>query len=676
MWRIACLLTVVLAACQQDITRVADPSTTADRTSEVTPFRDAPTSFWGDKCDLCALPPTVFERSPGDPATTIVTFSAEPVAPYRLVLVAEGGATADVVLNGRPVVRPDALDGVARPWAEVPVEVSAEDTLAVTTYGKPGSHVQVWVEPVPKFIDGFAVAVLSEDPLQMVLGTQDGKLVTVQSEEDGGYLVDLSGEGLIPSTFVMDSHGVPQSAIYPDRTVGFENWRIEGGLLHVTSWRSDNPDSVETTFPKAYSTLLAGLPSAVPAGVASATAPDDPLAFTVEDLALKAADLVECVRGNCVGLVLSGIGITADNFRSAMLSTAAGVAQLVCTATAVSLGSITAAITLPISAALLVYTEASPATVVITQGQTQVAAAGTTLPQTLRVAVRNRYGVLLNGIWGRFVALTNGGRFAGGATTVKTSTDDGFAEIRYTLSPEPGQNIVEYSTLLFKNITVTFFEVGQDPSLRGPVAYFPLDGDARDASGNGYDGTLSGSPAFGANRFGAPDAALDFDGSPDALSLGDQVPWSNKFAVTMWARVDSLGGDFVRTFVEKHDEVGLWWDTRIAGGSFRFYLPGTSAQSIDAPMPLPLGRWIHLAASYDGTTMTLYVNGDLVASAPATGTRSNSGYPLYIASDESFVRHYTWGSTDDVKIYDRGLTAEEVQAMAADGPAATGVARQ
>ena len=79
------------------------------------------------------------------------------------------------------------------------------------------------------------------------------------------------------------------------------------------------------------------------------------------------------------------------------------------------------------------------------------------------------------------------------------------------------------------------------------------------------------------------------------------------------------------------------------------------------PAPLTVNTWTHLAATYDGTTMRLYVNGAQVASQAQTGAIATSTDPLQIGGD-SIYGQYFQGAIDEVRIYNVALTAAEIQA--------------
>ena len=75
---------------------------------------------------------------------------------------------------------------------------------------------------------------------------------------------------------------------------------------------------------------------------------------------------------------------------------------------------------------------------------------------------------------------------------------------------------------------------------------------------------------------------------------------------------------------------------------------------------LPVNAWTHLAATYDGTTMRLYVNGVQVASRPQTGNIATSTNPLQIGGDSIYGQYWS-GRIDEVRVYNRALSAAEIQ---------------
>src|SRR5258705_495761 len=92
-------------------------------------------------------------------------------------------------------------------------------------------------------------------------------------------------------------------------------------------------------------------------------------------------------------------------------------------------------------------------------------------------------------------------------------------------------------------------------------------------------------------------------------------------------------------------------DGGIFGGS------GTNAFGTAAPV---VNTWAHLAATFDGAMLRMYVNGVQVSSVAQTGNLATSTNPLQIGGDTIFGQYYR-GLIDDVRVYNVALTAAQVQ---------------
>ncbi len=75
---------------------------------------------------------------------------------------------------------------------------------------------------------------------------------------------------------------------------------------------------------------------------------------------------------------------------------------------------------------------------------------------------------------------------------------------------------------------------------------------------------------------------------------------------------------------------------------------------------LPTGAWTHLAATYDGTTLRLYVNGAQVAQLAVAGSIPTSNSPLRIGGNAIWGEWFN-GLIDEVRVYNRALSAAEIQ---------------
>jgi hypothetical protein len=93
------------------------------------------------------------------------------------------------------------------------------------------------------------------------------------------------------------------------------------------------------------------------------------------------------------------------------------------------------------------------------------------------------------------------------------------------------------------------------------------------------------------------------------------------------------------------------------GGTF----DGGTPEHTDGRQADPVKHWSHLAVSYDGTTLRLYVNGAQVSSRATSGTILQTTDPLWIGGNQPYGEYFH-GLIDEVRVYDRALGPAEVRA--------------
>jgi hypothetical protein len=98
--------------------------------------------------------------------------------------------------------------------------------------------------------------------------------------------------------------------------------------------------------------------------------------------------------------------------------------------------------------------------------------------------------------------------------------------------------------------------------------------------------------------------------------------------------------------------------------------------AIGGQMAIPVRTWSHVAVTYDGDTMRLYVNGLRVSSSSVSGQLQRSGLPVWIGGNHPYGEHFR-GLIDEVRVYRRSLSQPQISAdMAAPiaaRPAASGL---
>jgi hypothetical protein len=97
------------------------------------------------------------------------------------------------------------------------------------------------------------------------------------------------------------------------------------------------------------------------------------------------------------------------------------------------------------------------------------------------------------------------------------------------------------------------------------------------------------------------------------------------------------------------------------GGRPSSYLRLKADVGLVGPAVLPVNTWSHVAATYDGVTHVLYINGTQVASVSRSGKIGASSRPLRIGGNAVFGEWFS-GTIDEVRVYSRALTAGEIAA--------------
>lgn len=186
----------------------------------------------------------------------------------------------------------------------------------------------------------------------------------------------------------------------------------------------------------------------------------------------------------------------------------------------------------------------------------------------------------------------------------------------------------------------------------GLLGAYLLDGDARDSSGQEQHGQVIGA-TFAADRFGHPNGALQLDGQSAWVSTpvdGQRHPLS----ISFWFHLDARPGE--RPFTVLSSSMADAFGHGFVIGSGTNHLNANLA----ANFSFAARTWTHGVVTY-GDTIRVYLNGQLLVEKP---TPPDAGVP---AGRFAIGRHsgsaegyYFPGTLDDVLIYDRELSGDEV----------------
>jgi hypothetical protein len=211
----------------------------------------------------------------------------------------------------------------------------------------------------------------------------------------------------------------------------------------------------------------------------------------------------------------------------------------------------------------------------------------------------------------------------------------------------------------------------------GLVGYWSLNGKdisgvtAYDRSGQGLNGTIEGTPALAAGRVGQ---AMNFDGTNDRVDLGDVAVLGgvSQFTLMGWMKRSAPNAivniSQYRETPQECNTIEMW-----SGGALSFYV-GSNCPG--GTMNLNDTEWHHVALVFDGTQtgnsnrLKGFVDGVeqvLSYSGTVPATSPNIPSSLYIGHDGSAT--YSSGTIDEVRVYNRALSANEVKALANAGQA-------
>jgi uncharacterized delta-60 repeat protein len=192
----------------------------------------------------------------------------------------------------------------------------------------------------------------------------------------------------------------------------------------------------------------------------------------------------------------------------------------------------------------------------------------------------------------------------------------------------------------------------------GLVAYYPFNGNANDVTGNGNNGTNNGA-ILTADRFGNTNSAYQFDGSSSYLDFGSpsDLAFTNNFTLTAWCRFS--GGSQNPRILSS------------AGGGYELITDGTgtsrsfdllsSSLNFSTPVNYSQNVWYAVVAVVQNGIGFIYVDGVLAATLSLSAFSYSHSFQIGKNSEQS--TDFWGGSIDDVRLYNRALSSNEVASL-------------
>ena len=156
--------------------------------------------------------------------------------------------------------------------------------------------------------------------------------------------------------------------------------------------------------------------------------------------------------------------------------------------------------------------------------------------------------------------------------------------------------------------------------------------------------------------------ALSFDGNNDWVTVADRddLDFSNHLTMSVWVKPDSVG-DW-QSVILKENRGGLaygLYTSNDQGLPAAYVNLGGSDIGVTGSSPLQLNQWSHLAATFDGSNLKLFVNGQQVGQVAASGNIIATSGKLRLGGNRVWGEYFH-GDLDEAKIYGEALSAAQI----------------
>jgi hypothetical protein len=183
---------------------------------------------------------------------------------------------------------------------------------------------------------------------------------------------------------------------------------------------------------------------------------------------------------------------------------------------------------------------------------------------------------------------------------------------------------------------------------------------ALDSSGNSFTGTVNGPTRNTAGQFGR---TLSFDGVNDFVSVPDAAALDLTAGLTLEAWVNPTNAGYYRTIIAKTTNgLPVNYYLSLSNGALTFGFFNGAWRENRASVGPALNTWTHVAVTFNDAAnqVVLYINGTAVLTSAETTSLTVNADQLRIGigfPDEAFA-----GRIDEVRVYNRALTAAEINA--------------
>lgn len=177
------------------------------------------------------------------------------------------------------------------------------------------------------------------------------------------------------------------------------------------------------------------------------------------------------------------------------------------------------------------------------------------------------------------------------------------------------------------------------------------------SGGAAYDGVVNGSPA---NVAGVTGRALKFSANSHGVATASEVP-VRFYTFAAWVKSASLRTGYWQRIVMAGTDYAGYLGTDSTGRSFTAFVRKWDDDPNDRfGNSADTANWHHVAMTYDGDTMKCYLDGALAVTKPLTHEIKEYSMKLGIGNNANPNNEYWNGVIDEVYVFDRAISAEEV----------------
>ena len=179
-----------------------------------------------------------------------------------------------------------------------------------------------------------------------------------------------------------------------------------------------------------------------------------------------------------------------------------------------------------------------------------------------------------------------------------------------------------------------------------------------DSSGNGNNGTIANATWTTSGKYGD---ALVFNGTNARVNINDSASLHLTTGMTLeaWVNPSTVNSNWRDVIYKGNDN--YWLEATSNSGSKPAAGATLGSSDVDTlgTAALKTNTWAFLTETYNGSTLTLYVNGTQVSSLAHTGNIATSTNPLQIGGDSIYGQYFK-GTIDEVRVYNGALTAAQI----------------